>query len=322
MDVTAIILAAGKGTRMKSKKAKVLHELFFAPMIHHVLDAVSALSVQETIVVTGHQYEEVENILTGHGVRFVRQEQQLGTGHAVLIIEDYINKGHETVLILCGDTPLVRSETLVNMLSFHQQKSDKITVMTTRMDDPTNYGRIVSNTDGNLQRIVEEKDASEQERSIREVNAGIYCVDASFLFDTLKKVRTDNQQGEIYFTDIVKIANDSGVAVKKYTCSDSSEIIGVNSRVELEKAGKILQKRHNIELMDAGISIMDSDSVIIEKTVSVGRDSIIYPHVYISGNTEIGRDVKILPFTRIHNMKIKGGSIVESFSNLSGKRMD
>jgi bifunctional UDP-N-acetylglucosamine pyrophosphorylase/glucosamine-1-phosphate N-acetyltransferase len=319
MDVTAIILAAGKGTRMKSEKPKVLHELFFSPMIHHVLDVVSTLSVQNIIVVTGYHGQEVEAEIAGYGVKFVRQEQQLGTGHAVLAAEEATIKNHGAVLVLCGDTPLIKAETLRDMLKFHCQNAAQITVMTTRMDDPTNYGRIISNDAGELQRIVEEKDASEKERKIQQVNAGIYCVERAFLFETLKKVGVDNLQGEIYFTDIVKIATDSGVTVKKFVCEDSSEIIGVNSRVELEKAAKILQKRRNRELMDAGISIMDSDTIFIEKTVSIGGDSIIYPHVFISGKTEIGRGVKILPFTRINDMKISDYALIPAFSNLSGK---
>lgn len=321
MDVTAIVLAAGKGTRMKSAKPKVLHELYFAPMIHHVLDALKSVCMHETIVVTGYEGDQVENELSQYEVKFVRQKEQLGTGHAVLVTENFIQKSPGVVLILCGDTPLIKPETLANMISFHKEKSGKLTVMTTTMPDPTNYGRIISDNYGGVQRIVEEKDASEQERNIQEINAGIYCAEASFLFEALKKVGTGNHQDEIYLTDIVRIASDSGLTVSKFNCTDSSEIIGVNSKVELEKAAKILQKRRNHELMVNGISIVDSDTVFIEKTVLIERDSIIYPHVYISGNTTIGKGVKILPFSRIHDMEIKDNSVVPSFSNLSGKSL-
>jgi bifunctional UDP-N-acetylglucosamine pyrophosphorylase/glucosamine-1-phosphate N-acetyltransferase len=322
MDLTVIVLAAGKGTRMKSAKAKVLHELFFAPMIHHVLDAVGKLSAEKTIVVVGHQGNEVVKQLNGYNVKCVTQQEQLGTGHAVLVTEKYVQKGDGIVLVLCGDTPLIKPETLLSMLEFHQNESDNLTVMTTIMDDPTNYGRIISDENDNLIEIVEEKDLAENERCISEINAGIYCVDTSFLFESLKKIGTDNQQGEIYFTDIVKIASDAGCTVKKFICRDSSEIIGVNSRVELEKAAKILQLRRNKELMDAGVSIMDTDTIFIGKTVSIERDSIIYPHVFITGSTAIGKGVKILPFSKIHNMTIDDYVTVQSFSNLTGKNVE
>ena len=192
----AIVLAAGKGTRMKSDRAKVMHEVFSIPMLHHVLLAVSPLDLLDIVVITGHQAAEVEGSLADFQVTFARQEEQLGTAHAVLAAESCCDDFHGTVLILCGDTPLVRTETLRDMLKAHASAGAKMTVMTTRMSEPANYGRIVTDAEGNILRIVEEKDATAVEKEINEINAGIYCVDSQFLFGGLREVDTDNRQGE------------------------------------------------------------------------------------------------------------------------------
>jgi bifunctional UDP-N-acetylglucosamine pyrophosphorylase/glucosamine-1-phosphate N-acetyltransferase len=310
----SIILAAGKGTRMKSEKPKVLHEVFFAPMVHHVLDALQPLMIDRTIVVTGHCHDQVESSLMAYIDSFVFQEQQLGTGHAVLACASVLDKFKGTVLILCGDTPLVRSKTLQELMADHQRSNAPLTVMSTLVDDPSHYGRIICNEQGDLVRIVEEKDASLEQRKIKEINAGVYCVDAEFLFDALKRVGTDNQQGEMYLTDVVGIARDIGVNVNRYICADSEEIIGVNSRKELALAHGCLQRRFLNKLMAAGVTILQPETVSIEKTVSIGPDTVVSPNTYITGNTVIGSNVLIEPFVKITDSKISEGAKVRSFS--------
>jgi len=242
-QIKAIILAAGKGTRMKSDKAKVMHEVLSVPMLHHVLTAVSLLDLLEIVVVTGHQAAEVEGSLGGFRVTFARQEEQLGTAHAVLAAEPCCSDFQGTVLILCGDTPLIRTETLRDMLRTHISTGAKMTVMTARISEPANYGRIVTDADGNIIRIVEEKDATAPEKEIKEINAGIYCVDSQFLFRGLREVDTDNRQGEFYMTDLVEIARNKGFSVGHFVCADPVEVLGVNSKEELAKAQAALCSR-------------------------------------------------------------------------------
>ena len=315
-SVVAIVLAAGKGTRMKSDSPKVLHETFFSPMIHHVLNALQPLFFGKNIVVTGHQHQLVEEALREYPLSFVHQSQQLGTGHAVLACEGELRSHKGPVFILCGDTPLVRTETLRQFLHAHVESASLLTVMTTTIATPDNYGRIVSDEHGNIVKIVEEKDATSAERGIREINAGIYCVDAQFLLDALHRVGTDNMQGEIYLTDIVAIATGDGVHVQKYSCLDSEEILGVNSRRELAQAHAVLQRRYLDVLMEAGVTLIQPEAVSIEKTVMIGKDSVIYPHTSLTGLCSIGSGVRIDSFVKIHDCEIGDYVRIGSFSHL------
>jgi bifunctional UDP-N-acetylglucosamine pyrophosphorylase/glucosamine-1-phosphate N-acetyltransferase len=244
---SALVLAAGLGTRMKSSRAKVLHELQSKPMILHVMDTINNLSLDHTYVVVGHQKEKVASLLDGYQASCIIQEEQLGTGHAVLCAEKELRSIGGTVLILSGDVPLIRAETLQAMLAEHAQNEPVLSIMATTLDDPTNYGRIVRNNRGGLQGIVEEKDASAEQKEIKEINAGIYCAEISFLFEALKKVGTDNKQGEIYLTDIVKIAINDGLGVDVFSGASSEEVLGVNSQEELAAANRYLQKRIDTE---------------------------------------------------------------------------
>lgn len=317
----ALVLAAGKGTRMKSDKAKVLHEAFYAPMIYHVLDAVVALGLEKTIVVTGHQKAELEGSLQSYDVLFAWQEKQLGTGHAVLAAEEILAGRKGTVLILCGDTPLIRAETLGEMLEKHVAGSSALTVMTTTLDDPSNYGRILADAAGNVLKIVEEKDASASEKDIKEINAGIYCIDTSFLFSALKTVGTENSQGEMYLTDIVEIAKKQEQTVQKFHCADAEEVLGVNSRVELAQAHRVLQQRRNRELMLSGVTMVQPETISIEKKVTIGRDTLIQPNVVITGLTSIGTNCAIGPFAFIRDCRIGNGVKVGPFSCLEEARL-
>ncbi|MDH3393955.1 MAG: NTP transferase domain-containing protein [Desulfobulbaceae bacterium] len=293
-DVTAVVLAAGKGTRMKSEHAKVLHEIFFAPMIHHVLDSLQSLELGRTVVVTGHQRDQVQGALGRYGVTFVEQDEQHGTGHAVLCAEKEIaDGGGGTVLILCGDTPLIRSKTLQDFTAAHRESGAVLSVMTTHLDDPTNYGRIVTDNEGNILCIVEEKDASESARLINEINAGIYCVEAKFLLQALRQVGTDNKQGEVYLTDIVGIAKGDGLPLHRFVCEDAEEVMGVNSRIELAQAHLCLQERRNRELMVSGVTLLNPATTAVEKSVQIGCDTVIHPNVHLGGSCVIGSGCSI-----------------------------
>ena len=303
-QIKVIVLAAGKGTRMKSNKAKVMHEVFFAPMLHHVLNAIAPLSMQGIVVVTGHQAETIEESLRDFNVAFARQAQQNGTAHAVLSAEHLFSNFQGTVLILCGDTPLVRNETLQAMLAAHSSSKGILTVMTTQMTDPANYGRIITDDQGCLLRIVEEKDASAVEKKINEINAGIYCVDGTFLFKGLRAIGSDNRQGEFYLTDLIEIARSEGLAVNRHVCEDSDEVLGVNSRVDLAGAHRALQVRRNCQLMMAGITIIGPDSVDIALGVEIGPDCEIGRNVTISGRSVLGSECLVGPNTIIRDCQI------------------
>ena len=316
-STAALILAAGKGTRMKSDRAKVLHELFFAPMIHHVLAAVQPLGLDRTLVVVGHQRERVREALAGYAVSFVVQEEQRGTGHAVLCARPALEAGNATVLILCGDIPLIRSATLRAMLASHAQSGAPLTVMTTLLEDPTHYGRIVRHPDGRLAGIVEERDASPEERKIQEINAGIYCARADFLFSALSGVTTDNSQGELYLTDIVAIANRQGRTVTAFRTDDSLAVLGVNSRAELALAHAELRERRNRELMAEGVGLIDPATIAVQQGITVGRDTVIHPNVCITGRSRIGEGCTIEPFVLLHDCDLGDGAAVGPFSLLT-----
>ncbi|MBU0484367.1 MAG: NTP transferase domain-containing protein [Proteobacteria bacterium] len=243
IEITVVVLAAGKGTRMESDKPKVLHEIYGVPMITHVLDALVPLVPDRMIVVVGHKSSGVKASLLNYNLSFAFQNEQLGTGHAVMSAAQLFPLKGGVVLILCGDTPLIRSETLREMLAAHLEKMAALTVMTTILEDSTGYGRILSDKSGDLVKIVEEKDASSLQKEIKEVNAGIYCVNQELLLQVLRKIKNNNQQREYYLTDIVEIIKGSGLKVDKYVCVDPQEILGVNSKEELALADKLMCAR-------------------------------------------------------------------------------
>jgi len=317
--IKVVIMAAGKGTRMKSEQAKVMHEVFFAPMLHHVLAALAPLNLLEkTLVVTGHQAEAVEAALVGFPVAFARQGQQLGTAHAVLAARSFYEDFTGTVLILCGDTPLIRSATLRRMLDDHRNSGACLTVMTTRMVDPTHYGRIIADSVGGLLKIVEEKDASAEERAVCEVNAGVYCVEANFLREGLTAVNDDNRQQEFYLTDLVAVAKAAGQRVGRCFSPDWLEVLGVNSRLELAEAHRELQHRRNCQLMLGGVTIIAPESVEIAAGVMVGRDTVIERGVKIFGSSMVGDSCRIGPQVVLHNCRIGDGVCIEPLVFLDG----
>jgi len=317
--LSVIIMAAGKGTRMKSSKAKVLHEVFFVPMIHHVIMATAPLTPKTTVVVVGHQQESVRTALKNFHITYAVQKKQLGTGHAVLITEDAIPQDNSTVLILCGDTPLLKSETLVDMYNKHIESGAGLTLMTTFLENPTNYGRIISGDKGEIKSIVEQKDATAEQLKIQEINAGIYCADRKFLFHALKKVGTENSQGEVYLTDIIAMAVADGLKVERYTTPYSLDVLGVNSRVELAQAQQELQKRKNQKIMMEGVTLYSPHTTLISEGSSVGMDSTLAASVEITDNTIVGKSCIIGQGVILKNCQIGDNVTIEPYCCLTDR---
>lgn len=334
--LSVVILAAGKGTRMKSDMAKVLHDVFFAPMVHHVITSVTTLSPARTILVVGHQKEAVIESLDHFDVHFAEQKEQLGTGHAVAISQDLVADTSDTVMILCGDTPLIRPEMLSEMYSHHRETGADLTLLTTILDNPTNYGRILTRGDGAISAIVEEKDATPEQRNIREINAGIYCVNREFLFNALADVTSDNSQGEIYLTDIVGIAVKRGKNVERFVTPHAIDVLGVNSRVELAQAHSELQIRHNREVMLSGVTMQSPETIVVSPESSIGQDclimagaqilgnSLVGPHTHVGvgviiHNSIIGNHVDIGPYSVLHNTTVADGSSTAPHHTQSGR---
>lgn len=316
LPLAVIILAAGKGTRMKSDKAKVLHEVFYAPMVHHVINAILPVNPAQTIVIVGHQREDVETSLASFEVTSVVQNEQLGTGHAVLVAEGAVSDNADTVMILCGDTPLVKTETLQEMYLHHQEQNSTLTIMTTVLDNPTNYGRIICGADNQVQGIVEQKDATNEQLKIKEINAGIYCVEKSFLFSALKRVGTNNSQGEVYLTDIVKLAVENGLLVEKFVVPTPLDVLGVNSRVELADAQNELQMRRNRLLMLQGITMNNPETISVSPESSIENDTILDPGVHISEGCRIGKSCRIGHGSILKNCHIGDKAIIGPYSCL------
>ena len=299
-------MAAGKGTRMKSKLPKVLHKAGGKSMVQHVLDAARSAGAKRNIVVTGFGGEMVREAL-GNQAEFVEQKEQLGTGHAVQQTADLLAGENGTVMVLCGDTPLLTGALLKKLYDEHVAAGAKATVLTAIMPDATGYGRIIRLADGSVARIVEHKDATEAERQVQEVNSGIYCFAARELFDSLKQVNNDNAQGEYYLPDVLEILKKQGEKIWAVAADDYESTLGINSRLQLAGAEKILRRRKNEELMAEGVTIMDPSTTYIDCDVKVGHDTVIYPMTWLEGDTEIGEECEIGPSVRFQNVKAGNG---------------
>lgn len=302
-DTIALILAAGKGTRMKSKFPKVLHKVGGIPMVEQVLRACKAAGTQRQIVVVGFGGEQVQAYLDGQAETVI-QEQQLGTGHAVLVAEPLLSGQHGTLLVTCGDTPLVTAQTFAQLLAYHEQTGAAATVLTAIMDDPTGYGRVIRDAAGSVVKIVEQKDGTSDELAVREVNAGIYCFDMDLLWPMLHDVKNDNAQGEYYLTDIIGMLVAAGKVVSAFAAPDAKETLGVNSRQQMAEAEKVLRNRKLDELMAEGVSIIDPSNTYVDTTVTIGRDSVLYPGTILEGTTVIGEDCQVGPYVRMTNVKM------------------
>lgn len=306
----AVILAAGKGVRMKSEMPKVLHPVAGLPMVMHVVRAARSAGVQRLIAVVGHGRQQIAQRLQAEGLEFAVQEQQLGTGHALMQVRGLVGEG-ETVLVLCGDTPLLRGETLRRLLEEHRQSGADASVLTSCLEDPRGYGRIVRNAGGDLVRIVEEKDASAEERAIREVNAGIYCFCSTPLFQALDSLSPDNAQGEYYLTDVLPWFLAQGLRVATVLHPDAEEILGINDRVQLAQAEQVLRQRKNRELMLGGVTIVDPSSTLVDCGVSVGEDTVLYPFTILEGSSRVGRRCRIGPGAHLIDARVADDSVVD-----------
>ncbi|MBR5347592.1 MAG: bifunctional UDP-N-acetylglucosamine diphosphorylase/glucosamine-1-phosphate N-acetyltransferase GlmU [Deltaproteobacteria bacterium] len=315
-SMAAVVLAAGCGTRMKSERAKVLHPVCGTALGAYPVRAARAAGAEPVWVVVGHDAEHVQEALAAEGVGFVRQEQQLGTGHALLCAEKVLQNFHGSLLLLCGDTPLLRPETLIALSELQRTEQAAVTVLTMRLADPTGYGRIIR--DGrDLLAIVEEKDASENERRITEVNAGIYVFEAPWVFETLHHLSNANAQGEYYLTDIVRLAREQGTVVRALELADPDEALGVNNRAQLAEAARIMQGRINYAHQLAGVTLIDPVSTHIDASVRIGTDTVIHPGVHLWGKTKIGASCLIEPGSVIRDSRlaervhVKAHSVIE-----------
>ncbi|GFN35219.1 bifunctional UDP-N-acetylglucosamine diphosphorylase/glucosamine-1-phosphate N-acetyltransferase GlmU [Tepidimicrobium xylanilyticum] len=306
----SIILAAGEGTRMKSKIPKVLHKICGKPMLEYVLRASKNANIEKNYVIVGHMGDKVKEEFNEWDVVFktqpIGEEYPYGTGYAVMQAIDYI-EDHSNVVILYGDTPLITGETIKKLIDYHENNGYDGTVLTAHLEDPTGYGRIVRDSKGQILKIVEHKDATEEELKIKEINSGIYCFKGEKLKRALNNITNDNAQGEYYITDVITILKEEGSRVGAYAIEDSNEIHGINSRVQLSFSERIMRERINKEHMEKGVTIINPQNTYIEPDVIIGNDSIIYPGTVITGKSIIGEDCIIGENCRIEDSKIGNG---------------
>lgn len=305
----AVVLAAGLGTRMKSKTIKVLHPLCGKPMVEHILDKLTSLTMDQIVTVIGHGADQVRTTLEGKS-EFVIQEEQLGTAHAVLQAKELLEGKEGVTLVLVGDTPLIRGETLETLINHHIHTKAKATVLTAIAPSPEGYGRVIRDSSGQVVKIVEHKDATEEERLVNEINTGLYCFDNITLFEALAQVSNENAQGEYYLTDVIEIIRNLGGTVSAYQTDDFDETMGINHRVALSRAEKIMRMRINEQHMLNGVTIVDPENTYIDIDVIIGMDTVIYPGTIIKGKTIIGEDCQIGPHTELVNVQVGNETII------------
>jgi bifunctional UDP-N-acetylglucosamine pyrophosphorylase/glucosamine-1-phosphate N-acetyltransferase len=313
MAVHVVVLAAGKGTRMKSDLPKVLHRVAGRPMIQYVLAAADTLNPTSKTIVIGHQAETLRSALAATiDLTYVVQEPQLGTAHALLQTEPALRRATGTLVLLSGDVPLLKPETLRTLVRQHEESAAALTVLTASVDDPHGYGRIVRDGE-RIARIVEERDATSSEREIREINSGIYAFALDGLFDAVRSIAAENAQNEYYLPDLVKIFRSRGRTVETVPVADANEIRGINSRTELASVSRIMRNQKNAELMAAGVTLEDPDTVYIDPEVTIGPDTIIHPGVTIEGQTTIGSGCEIHSGVRIVSSRIGNRALILNF---------
>lgn len=324
MEIKSVILAAGKGTRMKSDTPKVLHKIFEKPLLAYVLDNVKNIT-NEDFVIVGHHAEEVSKYVESNydNAKTVLQSPQLGTGHAVSMVCPYLEDYQGLILILCGDTPLITEETLKKFVEYHNFIGSDLTVMSTIFDNPTNYGRIIRETDNSLKCIVEEKDANDEEKAVKEVNAGIYLLNWDKIKPAFSQLTSNNAQGEYYLTDIIAWGKKENLSVNAFILENNEEIYGINSRSNLAAATKFMNIRKLNSLMDSGVTIVDPSSTWISEDTQIGADTIVYPSTYIEGKNTIGKNCKIGPCAHLRgNVEIADNCKIGNFVEVKNSKID
>ena len=314
-NIMAIVMAAGKGTRMKSKKSKLVQKIFGKEVVKRAVENAKNAGVNDIVAVVGYQKEEVMAVL-GDTVKYAFQEDMMGTGHAVLMAKEYLQGKKGKVLVLNGDVPLIRPETLNKLIEKSIENKEYATLLTAIYDNPKGYGRIIRDEGGNVLAIVEEKDTTDEQKEIKEINAGIYCFDIEELLSALNEIKPNNAQGEYYITDVIGIMNKKGLKTGAVVVEDNTEILGINDRIQLEMLTKVLQMRINTEHMKNGVTIEDVNTTYIYDDVKIGMDTVIHPNTTIKSDVEIGEDCEIGPNAYIregcklaNNVKI--GNFVE-----------
>jgi len=320
-NLSAIVLAAGKGTRMKSALPKVLHPLCGYPMLHYPLSALQSIKASKTVTVVGHKADEVKEAFAHSKTQFVLQNPQNGTGHAVMTGLKGLKDFKGDILVLSGDVPLIRPETLKSLLKLHRSKingkESLVSFITVLLDDPHGYGRVIRDSKGEVSEIVEQKDLKGTEDLVHEINSGIYVFSSAFLNRSLKKLSNNNAQKEYYLTDLIRFAEEDGINARALQLKSPEEIMGINNRVELAKAANIMKERIAESLMLSGVTIHSPSTAYIDSDVTVGQDTVLYPNVYLEGNTKIGKNclieegVKLKNVTIGENCHIKSHSIIE-----------
>ena len=320
MKFKALILAAGKGTRMKSEILKVAHNIAGTPIVNYVINTVLNLGAEEAILIIGHQANLIKKITKHPQVTYALQKEQLGTGHAVMQTKSLLNLNeNETLIILAGDCPLIKQETIENLLAIHKESNASGTILTTKMPEPATYGRILRGKMGTVTGIKEAKDCSKKELSIQEINTGIYCFQSQQLFKALQNTNNTNKQNEYYLTDVIHILKQQGEHIEAYCTPDHNQAIGINTRMDLAKINQIIYKQNNLHFMQEGVTIIDPQTTFIDSTVKIGHDTIIYPYTMIEGNSQIGTNCIIKPHTYINNGKIKNNQEIPPFSHINAK---
>jgi len=317
MNISVVVLAAGKGKRMKSSLPKILHPILGQPIISYVLESVSAISPESTILVLGHGANEVRRSLDYNKIDSIVQKKQLGTGHAVYTTRKKLRNFDGTIVIVNGDSPLLSPATLRKLIRSHQRTKSVLSILTADLLEPHGYGRVIRNGRGEVVRIIEEKDANANQRSITEINSGVYCVESRYLWKVLGQIDRNNDQKEIYLTDIVEIASRDGKKINGIVSKDSEEILGINNRVELSRVEEIIRKRINNKHMLSGVTIVKPDETYISPQAYIGSDTILFPNSFIYGNTQIGKGCKIGPIVWIEDSKIGRNAHINFSSHIT-----
>ena len=307
----ALILAAGQGKRIKSDIPKVLHKVCGKEMVNHVIDNMRKANIEDVNVIIGKGAELVKEGTKERNVSYSLQEEQLGTGHAVKCATDFLKGKKGTVIVFAGDAPLTKESTIENLIKEHEENKNSATLLSAMVEDPTGYGRIIRDSNGDVLKIVEHKDCNEEELLVKEMNAAMYCFDIEELLNSLEKLSNNNNQGEYYLTDVIGILKDEGKKIGAVV-TDYEDTIGVNSRVQLAEAEEILRNRINNIHLNNGVTLIDPKATYIGVDVKIGKDTIIYPGTIIEGNTVIGSDCLIMQNCRIKDSKINDGATIES----------